>query len=81
MVLAGEVGEAKLVGEVEVGNTLAELGGVDFGGVCQADDGGVLIGEAVEVGAKTEHAACVLDDTETFVVAYLEAKGVGEGFT
>ena len=81
VVVAGEVIESKLICQIKVGDALAELGGIGFGCVAEADDGEVLGWEAVEVGAKTEHATSMVNDTQAFVVACLKAEGVGEGFT
>lgn len=61
-ILACEIIKPKVVGEVEVCHATAELGGVNVGVIAEADDGEVLVGEAVEVGAETEHAACVMYD-------------------
>ena len=39
-----------------------------------------MIGEAVEVGAETEHSAGVVNSFDAFVIANVEAKGVVDGF-
>lgn len=61
-ILACEIIKAKVIGKVEVCYATAKLGGVDVCVIAEANDRKVLVGKTVEVGAETEHAACVVYD-------------------